>query len=392
MNPYDVLGVPRDADTTAIKSAYKDLAKQHHPDKGGDPEKFKELSGAYEILSDEGKRRHYDMTGSTSDQPENPFGHGGSPFGDNGGFGVPDFIQHMFGGGMFGGMGPGGMGPGGMGQGGMGQGGNRKKEGKAPGKTQEVPLRLADYYYGRSLTIKLGRQSFCKTCKGSGASSTRNCDPCGGSGILRQVVMMGPMQMINQGPCGHCQGKGQQMSGSCGDCSGRGFIPEEKTLEIKIEPGMMSGNTVVFAGMCSDHSGYTEAGDVIVMLREADEEDLIQKWKREGNRLTTSIVISLTESLLGTVRLLHGHPGFPSGVPIEIPAGVQNMWTTTVPGLGMPIRGTPKFGDANITVGVMPTQDELATLRSQNFLLKSMFTALPEVPKTSETVRVASFT
>jgi DnaJ-class molecular chaperone len=127
------------------------------------------------------------------------------------------------------------------------------------------------------------------------------------------------------------------------------------------------------------------------MLREADEEDLLQKWKREGNRLTTSIVISLTESLLGTVRLLQGHPGFPSGVPIEIPAGVQNMWTTTVPGLGMPIRGTPKFGDANITVGVMPTQDELATLRSQNFLLKSMFTALPEVPKISETVRVASF-
>jgi len=278
-----------------------------------------------------------------------------------------------------------------MGQGGMGPGGNRKKEGKAPGKTQEVPLRLSDYYYGRSLTIKLGRQSFCKTCKGSGASSMRHCDPCSGSGILRQVVMMGPMQMINQGPCGHCQGKGQQMSGSCGDCSGRGFIPEEKTLEIKIEPGMMSGNTVVFSGMCSDHSGYTEAGDVVVMLREADEEDLLQKWKRDGNRLTTSIVISLTESLLGTVRLLHGHPGFPSGVPIEIPAGVQNMWTTTVSGLGMPIRGTPKFGDANITVGVMPTQDELATLRSQNFLLKSMFTALPEAPKTSETVRVASF-
>ena len=72
MNPYDVLGVPKDADTSAIKSAYKDLAKQHHPDKGGDPEKFKELSGAYEILSDEGKRRNYDMTGSTSDQPENP--------------------------------------------------------------------------------------------------------------------------------------------------------------------------------------------------------------------------------------------------------------------------------------------------------------------------------
>jgi DnaJ family protein A protein 2 len=392
MNPYDVLGVPRDADLSSIKSAYKDLAKQHHPDKGGDPEKFKELSSAYEILGDEGKRRRYDMTGSVSDQPDNPFGNGspfgnGTPFGDNGGFGVPDFISQMFGGGMFGGGG------GGMG-GQMGGGGgsmNRKKEGKAPGKTQEVPLRLADYYYGRNLTIKLGRQSFCKTCKGSGAATTKQCDPCNGTGVLRQVVMMGPMQMINQGPCGHCQGRGQQMSGQCGDCAGRGFNPEEKTLEIKIEPGMMSGNTVVFSGMCSDHPGYTEAGDVVVLLREADEEESLQKWKRENSRLLTSIVISLTEALLGTVRLLQGHPGFPSGVPVEIPAGVQNMWTVIVPGLGMPIRGTPKFGDVHITVAVMPTQDELATLRSQNILLKSMFTTLPEAPKTSETVRVASF-
>jgi DnaJ-class molecular chaperone len=133
---YTVLGVSKSAETQEIRSAYKQLAKEHHPDKGGDPEKFKELSQAHEVLSDEGRRKMYDMTGSISEQG-GPGGPGG-PFGG----GMPFPMSEMFGG-MFGGMFPGGpMGTGGpMGMG-MRQG---KREGKAPGKTQDLPLRISDY-------------------------------------------------------------------------------------------------------------------------------------------------------------------------------------------------------------------------------------------------------
>lgn len=372
---YAVLGLSRNAETDEIRSTYKKLAKEHHPDKGGDPEKFKEISQAHEVLSDDEKRRMYDMTGSVSEGNQ---GSQGSPFS---GMGMPFPMHEMFGG-MFGGMfGPGG--PGGPGP----RGPSGRREGKAPGKTQDLPLRIADYYNGRQLSVKLGRHSFCKLCKGSGAATMERCDPCGGQGQVRQMVQMGPIQMLTQANCPVCHGRGQQNVGKCDGCQGRGLIPEEKSLEIKIEPGMASGNTIVFSGMCSDSQGFSEPGDVTVMLREAEEEGDSRMWAREGNRLKTSITINLSEALLGTKKVLSGHPGFPNGVPIEIPAGVQNMWTGTIPTLGMPIRGTPKFGEAYVSVLVVPSTDELASLKSQAVLFSSIF-SLPPVPECSESVRV----
>jgi DnaJ-class molecular chaperone len=205
---------------------------------------------------------------------------------------------------------------------------------------------------------------------------------------MNQVVNMGPIQMVNRGMCPVCRGKGKQPVGKCSECGGKGANHDEKTLEIKVEPGMTSGNTIVFPGMCSDHPGFTEAGDVVVILREAEEEGQAAAWAREGNRLKTSITISLAEALLGTTKILQGHPGYPEGVPIEIPAGVQNLWTGAIPGLGMPVRGTPKFGEAMVTIMVVPTAEETSALKTQSVLLKSVFPALPEAPKSSETPRV----
>ena len=378
---YSVLGVSREAETSEIRTAYKQLAKEHHPDKGGDPEKFKQISQAHEILSDDSKRRMYDMTGSTSEQQEgNPFGPGG-PGGPFGGmpFGMPDIFSQMFGGGM-----PGGM----PGQGGPGS--TKKQSGKGPGKSQDLPLRISDYYHGRNISIKFGRQASCGSCKGSGAITTKSCEHCGGQGQVRQIIQMGPMQMLSHGPCHPCQGKGQQNVGECATCKGKGLLPEEKTLEIKIEPGMSSGNTVVFPGMCSAHPNFTETGDVTVILREADEEPLAATWSREGNRLKTCITVGLTEVLLGTTKILRGHPGFPNGVPIEIPAGAQNMWAGTIPGLGMPIRGMPfgtKFGEAYVTILVVPTADETMMLKANAAAFKHCMPPLAAIPESSETVR-----
>lgn len=367
-NLYSVLGVSKNADTSEIRTAYKQLAKEHHPDKGGDPEKFKELSEAHEVLSDDGRRRLYDQTGSISEQPQqgNPFQGG---FGMPGMPGMPDVFSQMFGG-MF---------PGPMGQGGpMGPGGpQRKREGKSPSKNQEIPLRLIDYYQGRSLSIKLGRQCFCKGCKGSGGTSSKPCDHCGGRGQLNQVVQMGPIQMVSQTSCPPCGGKGQQVLGKCMTCGGRGMTHEEKTMEVKVEPGMMSGNTLVFPGMCSDHPSFTEAGDVTVILRESDEDNAdTAKWSREGSRLKITLTVGLSEALLGTIKVVKGHPGYPNGLPLEIPVGVQNLWSGTFQGLGMPIRGTPRFGDAVITVLVSPTEAELQALKANVVMMRTFMPAV----------------
>jgi DnaJ-class molecular chaperone len=376
---YEVLGVSRNADTSEIRKAYKELSKIHHPDKGGDPEKFKEIAQAHEILSDDNKRQMYDMTGSTEEGGGGM--PGGMPFGMGGGGGMADFLGQMFGGGM-----P--FMPGMPGMPGMGGGRAPRRDGKAPSKQQELPLKLADFYHGRGLSVKLGRQANCKKCQGSGGESFETCSPCGGEGHMNQVVNMGPIQMVNRGTCPVCRGKGKQPVGKCSDCEGKGANHEEKNLEIKIEPGMMPGNTIVFPGMCSDHPGWTEPGDVVVMLREADEEGQSASWVREGNRLKTSITINLTEALLGTTKILQGHPGYPAGVPIEIPAGVQNLWTGTIPSLGMPVRGTPKFGEALVTIMVVPSQEETSALKKQSVLLKSVMPSQPEVPSHSETPRI----
>jgi DnaJ-class molecular chaperone len=351
-NLYSILGVNNAAESSEIKTAYKQLAKEHHPDKGGDPEKFKELSQAYEILSDEAKRRHYDLTGSITEQQEGGFQAHGMPFG------MPDVFSHMFG---------------------FNQA-QAKRSGKGPGKTQEIPLRLSDYYLGRNLGIKLGRQCFCKSCKGSGGASTKQCEQCNGRGQINQMINMGPIQMMAQTPCGKCSGKGQQNVGRCSVCSGRGMIPDEKTMDIKVEPGMMPGNTIVFAGLCSDHPGFTEAGDVTVILRDAEEDNPdTAEWSRDGSKLKTTITINLTESLLGTRKILKGHPGFTSGLPLEIPVGVQNMWIGTFSGLGMPIRGTPRFGDALITVLVVPEETELQALKANGLMLKTFMPVLENI-------------
>ena len=361
-NLYSILGVSKNADTAEIRTAYKQLAKEHHPDKGGDPEKFKELSEAHEVLSNTERRQLYDQTGSISEQQgQNPF--------QGGGFGMPDMFSHMFGG-MFPG-GPMGQGPG------MGGPGQRKREGKGPGKNQEIPLRLIDFYQGRSLSIKLGRQCFCKGCKGSGGTSSKPCDHCGGRGQLNQVVQVGPIQMVSQTTCPPCGGKGQQTLGKCTACSGRGMAHEEKTMEVKVEPGMMSGNTLVFPGMCSDHPSFTEAGDVTVILRESDEDNAdTAQWSREGTRLKTTVTVGLSEALLGTIKVVKGHPGYPNGLPLEIPVGVQNLWSGTFPGLGMPIRGTPRFGDAIISVLVSPTDAELVALKANGLMMRTFMPAV----------------
>lgn len=354
---YDCLGVSRNADSDEIKKAFRKQVLTHHPDKGGDEEVFKKVSRAYEVLSDPEKRRMYDMTG----QVEEGGGGGGS-----GGFpgGFPFDLGSLFGGlgGMFGGMGGGGM-P---------QPGVRRRAPKGPPKTHDIPLKLEDYYKGRTLHVKFDRQKFCEKCKGEGATHFQSCGVCQGRGVLHKVMQMGPMQMVSEGPCAACSARGRIPKEACGNCKGDKFFNQEKNLEVRIEPGMKVGDVLVFPGECSDQPEFDQPGDVHFILREADEPE--NPWERKGDNLETTVTVSFADSLLGTSLKLQGHPGFPEGYTLEIPPGTRNREVLRKEGDGMVKRHGGK-GDAFVVVTVGFTEKDRDVLIRNKVLLSTMFQA-----------------
>ena len=348
---YDVLGVSKSADTNEIKKAFKKAAMTHHPDKGGDPEKFKEIQKAHEILTDDRRRQIYDMTGSEDGEMANQEAHG-----------FPFDIGAMFGGlgGMFGGM------PG------MHRGGGPRvvRRPKAPPKVTEIPLKLHDFYHGRTFQVKFERQKFCEQCKGQGATSFQNCHTCQGNGVLRQHIQMGPMMMINEGPCNDCQGEGKKASGNCYSCSGKKTMPQEKELSVKIEPGMKPGEILIFPKECSDDPNYDEPGDVHFLLQEAEGDD---GWLRKGDDLETAVTVTLQQALLGCSKTLQGHPGYLQGLEITVPVGIMSGDMISVGGKGMPKKGSTEFGTLRIRVTVTVSEKEKEILQRNHTLVQAMF-------------------
>ena len=362
MELYQRLGISKDAETSEIKKAFKKLAMTHHPDKGGDPEEFKKIQHAHEILTDENKRKMYDMTGSdTGEMPQGmpfPSGPGGMPFGFGGG--MPFNMGDLFGG-MFGG-GP--MGP---------SGGVRVRRHQGPPKTIEIPLTLKDFYDGKTLQVKFERHKFCEACKGEGATSFQNCGTCKGAGVLRQVMMMGPIQMVNEGPCHDCKGVGKKPSGNCYVCSGKKTRAQEKTIEVKIEPGMKPGEVLVFPKECSDDPNYEEPGDVHFLLQDAAGDE---GWTRRSDDLETEVRLTLGESLLGCTKTLQGHPGYPSGLEVTLQAGVYHTEVVTVQDKGMVKKGImpQAYGNLHCKIHISVSDKDKEVLKRNEPLLKAMFT------------------
>lgn len=363
MNPYKVLGIEQSADARDVKKAYFDLAKRHHPDKGGNEDEFKKIQKAYDVLSDPEKRSFYDQTGQFPDE-QGGGGSGEMP----GGMGFPFDLGGIFGmfGGPFGGAFPmpGRSQPSGP--------PSSRRRGKGPPKVHEIPLNLQDFYHGRNIKINFERQKFCSNCKGDGYLNFTNCDECRGTGTVSRMMTMGPgMQMISQSPCGVCGGKGQKPGPKCFTCSGKCYQDEQKSLNVLVEPGMKVGERLIFPNECSDSQEHVEAGDVHIVLMEADEES---GWKREGNTLRYSHSVGLCESLLGSNQTLKGHPGFSSGFEFSIPVGSQHLTEVVVKGAGMPIRGTDQKGDAIITLQVRVSESEKKALEQNVNLLRSALT------------------
>lgn len=355
---YASLGVQRDADRDEISKAYKKLAMVHHPDRGGNAEEFKKIQMAHEILTDDDRRRQYDMSGSVDGDGQQ--GHpGGFPF-DMGGMGGMGGLGGIFGS-MFGGMG---------GMGGMPQ--QRQRRQKGPVKVIEIALSLADFYKGKHLRVNFDRQKFCGGCAGEGATSFRQCDTCQGRGVTTQMAMIGPgMAVQMNGPCRDCQGRCKKPADSCKTCQGRKFQNQEKTLDVTIEPGMPAGETLVFANECSDNHDYDTPGDVHFVLQAADE---TLPWKRQGDDLCATVTVSLKESLLGVSKTLEGHPGFPGGYTIGVPVGTIHTEVIRKQGDGMPRKGrSGTKGDVLITVKIDASAKDKEVLERNKVLLQSMF-------------------
>jgi DnaJ family protein A protein 2 len=354
---YETLGIGRDASVDEIRKAYKTLAKEKHPDRGGNPEEFKAIQQAHEILSDEQKRRMYDMTGSVEGDADGGMAAGGIPFEfmrGMGPFGMPGVafdIGSMFGG-IFGGGGP-----------------PRKRPGKAPNKHSDIGLRLADFYSGREIKLKFNQQRRCTGCAGSGAEKTEPCGACGGRGVRTVARMIGPgMVAQSTGQCDVCSGEGKRIMKACAACQGKRFKEREKELVIQIKPGMRDGETLVFAGECSDTAEFEEPGDVVLTLKRVEED----AWEWKGVDLYTKVNVSFAEAILGFQRTIEGHP---SGTPLRVGwSGIPLVHGAILKaeGKGMPIRDSPHFGTTYIQVLVdSPPQREWTT--EERVQLRALF-------------------
>jgi len=277
---YDRLGVAPDCSVDDLKKAYKKSAIKFHPDKNPNnpeaSEKFKEISEAYEVLSDENKRQMYDKYGKEGL--------------DKGGFhahDASDIFQQFFGGGG---------GFGGFFGGGGGRGGPRKTE----DIVHELQVSLEDLYKGKTTKLSVTRNIICQGCTGSGTksgSSAGKCKTCDGRGIRLVIKQLGPgMIQQMQTVCSDCQGKGEQIKeeDKCKECKGKKVLKDKKVLTVYVDKGMRHGQKVVFAGE-SDEAPGMEPGDIIFVLVEKKHE----VFRRNGNDLYIEQNIPLVEALCG---------------------------------------------------------------------------------------------
>lgn len=272
---YETLGVPKNASADEIKKAYRKLAVKHHPDKGGDPEKFKDINAAYEVLSNPEKRELYDKYGVDGLRE----GGGGDPF------------EHLFGGLL----------------GGRGRGGPRQETKKVRPMLKEIKVSLADIYTGKMKTITYTRQKTCEPCGGKGGKDAKKCGKCKGHGLIEKIVQLGPGFISSQrAPCPDCGGEGMayDKANQCKSCKGQKIVEEEKTVEVPVEQGCPNDHHVTFTGEGNEIPGAL-AGDLVVKF-------LVEKhpvFERKGADLFIKKTISLYEALTGvffTIEHLDG--------------------------------------------------------------------------------------
>ncbi len=347
---YEVLSVPKNASNDQIKDAYRKLAMQFHPDRNKAPEaeeKFKEISEAYAVLSDDQKRQQYDQLGHAGfDQryTKEDIYRGAdfdSIFRDLGG-GFGDIFRQIFGGGM-----------GGFG-GGYGEQINRGQD-----LLYDLNITLEEAARGTEKEIEIPRTERCDVCGGSGAApgtQARTCPRCGGAGRIQNTRRSAFGVFVQVQPCPECRGKGTLIDSPCRNCRGSGLVRKRRKITVKVPMGIDEGYQLRLRGEGEMVSNGGEPSDLYVLVHILQHQFFI----RDGDDLNYVLMINYPQAVLGAEVQV---PTLEGPTLLKIPSGTQAGEVIRVKGRGMPrFRGYGK-GDLLVRVGIAVPEKITATQR-----------------------------
>ncbi|MEV4412623.1 molecular chaperone DnaJ [Catellatospora sp. NPDC049609] len=326
---YGILGVPKDADADDIKRAYRKLARQYHPDVNPDPaaaEKFKDINNAYEVLSDDQKRRIVDLGGD----PLAPGGGGGGAGGGAGGpfVGFQDIMDAFFGG--------------------SGSRGPRPRTRPGADAILRLDLDLFETAFGVEAPITVDTAVLCTTCSGAGTAAgtqPKTCDMCGGRGEVQSVQRTFLGQVVSSRPCAACQGFGTTLPHPCPTCAGDGRVRTRRSLTVKIPAGVEDGMRIRLAGQGEVGPGGGPSGDLYVEIHERPHD----VYARKGDDLHCKVTVPMTAAALGTRLTIKT---LDSEEQLEVKPGTQPNSTLRIRGKGVPhLRGSGR-GDLFVHLDV----------------------------------------
>jgi molecular chaperone DnaJ len=345
---YEVLGVSRSATEQELKTSYRRLAHQYHPDKNqSDPEaeeKFKEAAEAYAVLSNSEQRQRYDRFGHAGVSSSAASGAWGAP-----GFGgIEDILGDLFGFGDVFGAGS--------------RGGSRRSASQRGADLRyDLEITLEQAAVGMTAQLRIPKLETCETCKGSGAAAgtkPETCRTCQGAGQVR--FQQGFFSVART--CSTCRGSGQVITSPCATCRGAGRVENEKSIEVKIPAGVETGSRLRLQAEGESGAYGGPAGDLYVVIHVAEHE----LFERQGNNLYSAVPVTFAQAALGAevkVKTLSGDQS------LKVPAGTQTGTVFRVRGQGMPVLGGRGKGDLFVSVSVMtPT----SLTREQRKLLEQL--------------------
>jgi molecular chaperone DnaJ len=311
---YELLGVPRTATEAEIKSAFRTLARELHPDVSTEPDagaRFRDVAEAYEVLSDPERRATYDRYGKAG------LRRGGfeSAFTDFGN--LSDIFAAFFGDDLL--------------------GGGRQRSQRGGDVQAVVEVDLEEAFAGATVTVPLDLAVPCERCAATGAepgTSTRTCPTCSGSGVVRSVSQNIFGQFVQQRTCPECEGAGEVLEQPCADCRGDGRVVKRTQLEVDVPRGIHDGQQIRVRG--EGHAGFrsSERGNAFVVVRVRPDE----RFVRDGDDLHTAVRLTMTEAALGTTTTVTSLSG---EVPLEVPPGTQPGEVRVLRAQGMPaLRGS----------------------------------------------------